>query len=88
LQKQEFTPRFRPYGTQYIAFPNCQNINFNTKNDGENEIIRIDSYFRAHIEFKRPELDLKIYREAIAPGAPPNSASISYYYCNKEKDNF
>jgi len=33
-------------------------------NDGENVNIRIESFFRAHMEYKRPDVGLKIYREA------------------------
>ena len=36
------------------------------KNDGENVNIRIDCNFRAHMEYKRPDVGLKIYREALA----------------------
>jgi len=36
------------------------------KNDGENVNIRIDCYFRGHMEYKRPDVGLKIYREALA----------------------
>jgi len=34
--------------------------------DGENVNIRIDGYFRAYMEYKRPGVGLKIYREALA----------------------
>jgi len=46
--------------THHIALANCQNICFNTKNDEENANISIDSYFRAQMEYKRPDRILKI----------------------------
>jgi len=52
--------------TRHIALANGQNICFNTKTDGENVSIRIDSYLRAHMEYKRPDGGLKIYLEALA----------------------
>jgi len=51
---------------RHIALANCQNISFNLKNDEENVNIRIDCYFCAHMEYKRPGVGLKIYREALA----------------------
>jgi len=36
------------------------------KNDGENVNIRIDCYFCGHLEYKRSDVGLKIYREALA----------------------
>jgi len=32
----------------------------------KNVNISIDCYFRAHMEYKRPDFGLKIYREALA----------------------
>jgi len=32
------------------------------KNDGENVNIRNDCYFRAHVEYKRPDVGLKIFK--------------------------
>jgi len=52
--------------TRNIALANCQNIYFNTTNDGENVNIRIGSYFRAYIKYKSPDVGLKNSREAIA----------------------
>ena len=48
--------------THHIALAIC----FNKKYDGENVNTRIDCYFRAHMEYKRPNIGLKIYREALA----------------------
>jgi len=52
--------------TRHIALANCQNIVFDLKNDGENVNIRIDCYFRARMEYKRPDVCSKNYREAQA----------------------
>jgi len=54
-----FTPRVFPQCARDIALANCQNVCFN-KNDGENVNIRIDSYFRAHIDYKHPDGGWKI----------------------------
>ena len=51
--------------TRHIALANCQNIDLIIKNDRENVNIRIDCYFRAHMEYKRPDVGLKICREAL-----------------------
>jgi len=51
--------------TRHIALANSQNVCFNEQNDGENVNIRIDCYFRAHLKYKRPDVGLKIYQEAL-----------------------
>ena len=48
------------------ALAKCQNIDFDNKIDGENVNIKIDLVFRVQIEYKRPHVGLKNYREALA----------------------
>ena len=43
-----------------IALTNCQNTYFYNKIDEENVNITIDSYFRAHIEYKRSDIHVGI----------------------------
>ena len=45
---------------RHIALANCQNSCLNKQNDGENVNIRIDCCFRAHMEYKRPDVGLNI----------------------------
>ena len=51
--------------TNHIALANCQ-IFVLIKKYGENVNIRIDFYFRAQMEYTRPDGGLKIHREALA----------------------
>jgi len=53
-----------PHVFARIALANGQDVCF-TNNDGENVNKKIDSYFRVHMEYKRPAGGLNIYREAL-----------------------
>ena len=71
--------------TRHIALANCQNISFNLKkNDGENVNIRIDCYFRAHMEYTRPDVGLKIYREAPLHGIFKPTSGRLYSICARK----
>jgi len=62
----ELPPHVLPLWFENLALEYDLNIWFYNYYNREHVNIRIESLFRAQMEYKRPDIGLKIYREALA----------------------